>query len=89
VPFKEFLFVVAFLAAWIVLNRWVLPWFGVATCMSGACAVDPRRAAVDRGAAAAESECSCASCGVVLDDGEDPAETRQDQEAASEKGNGT
>jgi hypothetical protein len=22
---------------WIVLNRWVLPWFGVPTCMSGGC----------------------------------------------------
>jgi hypothetical protein len=33
----------AFLTAWIVLNRWVLPWFGVPTCMSGGCAVDVRR----------------------------------------------
>jgi len=38
VPLKEFLLFVAIVAAWIVLNRWVLPWFGVATCMSGACA---------------------------------------------------
>jgi len=34
---KDFLFVLAFLAAWVVLNRWILPLFGVATCMSGAC----------------------------------------------------
>jgi hypothetical protein len=34
---KEFGFVLLFLAAWIVLNRWVLPWFGVPTCMSGGC----------------------------------------------------
>jgi hypothetical protein len=27
----------AVLAAWFVLNRWVLPWFGVPTCMSGNC----------------------------------------------------
>jgi hypothetical protein len=27
----------AVLAAWFVLNRWVLPWFGVPTCMSGGC----------------------------------------------------
>jgi hypothetical protein len=25
---------------WIVLNRWVLPWFGIRTCMSGGCGVD-------------------------------------------------
>ena len=27
----------AVLAAWFVLSRWVLPWFGVPTCMSGNC----------------------------------------------------
>ncbi len=35
---RETLFVLAFLAAWVVLNRWVLPWLGVPTCMSGGCA---------------------------------------------------
>jgi|GEM_PF-1018281 len=35
---KEILFALSFLAAWLVLNRWVLPWFGVPTCMSGCCA---------------------------------------------------
>jgi hypothetical protein len=25
---------------WFVLARWVLPWFGVPTCMSGACGAD-------------------------------------------------
>ncbi len=35
---RETLFALAFLAAWVVLNRWVLPWFGVPTCMSGGCA---------------------------------------------------
>ena len=31
---------------WFVLNRWVLPWFGVPTCMSCGCAVanDPSHA---------------------------------------------
>lgn len=29
--FKEFLILVAVLAAWFVLNRWVLPRFGVPT----------------------------------------------------------
>jgi hypothetical protein len=31
---------VGIVVLWIVLNRWILPWFGVRTCMSGACAVD-------------------------------------------------
>ncbi len=35
---RETLFALAFLAAWVVLNRWVLPRFGVPTCMSGGCA---------------------------------------------------
>jgi len=26
-------------AGWIVLNVWILPWFGIRTCMSGACRV--------------------------------------------------
>jgi hypothetical protein len=40
--FKEIGLVLLFLAAWIVLNRWVLPWFGVPTCMSGRCQIDRR-----------------------------------------------
>lgn len=35
------------LVAWIVLSRWVLPFFGVPTCMSGACTVDRRPAVTD------------------------------------------
>jgi hypothetical protein len=35
---KEFLIFVGVIVFWIVLNRWVLPWFGVQTCMSGGCA---------------------------------------------------
>jgi hypothetical protein len=38
----EFLYFALFLATWIALNRWILPWLGVPTCMSGACAVDSR-----------------------------------------------
>lgn len=34
---KELGLIFLFLAAWIVLNRWVLPWFGISTCMSGGC----------------------------------------------------
>jgi hypothetical protein len=41
---KDVLFIVAIFAIWIGLNRWVLPWFGVPTCMSGCCgtAVGPQ-----------------------------------------------
>lgn len=38
---KDSLTIIAILAAWIVLNRWILPRFGVQTCMSGACARAP------------------------------------------------
>lgn len=38
---KDLLLVVGFLVFWIALNRWILPWFGVQTCMSGACARVP------------------------------------------------
>lgn len=34
---KDALVLIAILTAWIVLNRWVLPYFGVQTCMSGGC----------------------------------------------------
>ena len=36
---KDILIVASILAGWIVLNLWVLPWFGIQTCMSGACRV--------------------------------------------------
>jgi hypothetical protein len=35
---KEILFFWGILVLWIVLNRWVLPWCGIPTCMSGGCA---------------------------------------------------
>lgn len=38
---RDGLTIIAILAAWIVLNRWILPRFGVQTCMSGACARAP------------------------------------------------
>lgn len=34
---KDLLLVAGFLVFWITLNRWLLPWFGIQTCMSGAC----------------------------------------------------
>ena len=37
---KEFSLLLGTLAIWIVLNRWILPWFGIPTCMSGGCATD-------------------------------------------------
>ena len=38
---KELLYVAGFLVLWIGLNRFVLPWFGIQTCMSGSCAMPP------------------------------------------------
>lgn len=35
------------LTAWIVLNRWVLPRFGIDTCMSCSCRADRSRPAPD------------------------------------------
>lgn len=35
--FSSFTSVVIVLAAWFILSRWVLPWFGLPTCMSGCC----------------------------------------------------
>jgi hypothetical protein len=32
------------LTLWFVLFRWVLPWIGVPTCMSGSCGVSPHLA---------------------------------------------
>ena len=31
---------VLILLAWLVLNRWVLPWFGLPTCMSCSCSTE-------------------------------------------------
>lgn len=42
---KDILMMVAFLAAWFVLSRWVLPAMGVPTCMSGQCPTSIHRPA--------------------------------------------
>ena len=34
---KEFIVPIAILVAWIALNAWILPMFGIRTCMSGSC----------------------------------------------------
>lgn len=39
---REFGLFLGVIVAWFVLSRWVLPWFGINTCMSGSCGVDPR-----------------------------------------------
>lgn len=36
---KDVLMLVGIVAGWIALNIWGLPWFGIRTCMSGACQV--------------------------------------------------
>ncbi len=40
---NEFALFLGMIALWVVLNRWVLPRFGISTCMSGGCAADYRR----------------------------------------------
>lgn len=40
---KDILIFAAVLAGWIVLNMWVLPFFGIRTCMSGGCRVTDMR----------------------------------------------
>jgi hypothetical protein len=44
---KDVGMVLGILAIWFVLARWVFPFFGIPTCMSGACSVDNRPAATD------------------------------------------
>jgi hypothetical protein len=39
--YSSFAMVALLLAGWIILNRWVLPWMGVPTCMGGCCSVSP------------------------------------------------
>jgi hypothetical protein len=34
---RDALIILLFLGLWIVLNKWVLPWLGIPTCMSGGC----------------------------------------------------
>ncbi|GAB4128098.1 hypothetical protein [Thermopirellula anaerolimosa] len=34
---KEILLFFVIFASWFALNRWVLPWLGIPTCMSGSC----------------------------------------------------
>jgi len=34
-------------AAWFVLTRWVFPWLGIPTCMSGGCSLSSRAGATD------------------------------------------
>jgi hypothetical protein len=38
---KDILVIAAVFATWIALNAWILPWFGIQTCMSGACSRIP------------------------------------------------
>ncbi len=39
---KELLLLSGVLALWFVLGRWVLPWMGIPTCMSGNCGASCR-----------------------------------------------
>lgn len=35
----DFVWMIIFLAGWFALQMWILPRFGISTCMSGACRV--------------------------------------------------
>jgi hypothetical protein len=39
--FKGVLLFLGAFIVWFTLNRWVLPWCGVPTCMSGRCTSEP------------------------------------------------
>ena len=37
----EILFALGFVVVWVALQAWILPYFGVSTCLSGACRLNP------------------------------------------------
>lgn len=41
----DFAIFVAVLGLWFSLNRWILPWMGIPTCMAGACSAGPQEPA--------------------------------------------
>jgi hypothetical protein len=53
---KDLLMIGVILFAWIALNRWVLPAFGIQTCMSGACCGNTCRPAAERTVVPAEPQ---------------------------------
>lgn len=53
---REFGLFLGVIVAWFVLSRWVLPWFGINTCMSGSCGVDPRPAVTEEVSAPADQQ---------------------------------
>jgi hypothetical protein len=54
--FKEWGLLFGVFAAWVVLSRWVLPLFGVNTCMSGACPVSPPPAVTEEVSVPADAQ---------------------------------
>jgi hypothetical protein len=34
---RDLILIIAILASWIILNKWILPALGIPTCMSGGC----------------------------------------------------
>lgn len=45
---KELAFLATVMVLWFALNRWILPYFGVNTCMSGCCPLNPPATASDQ-----------------------------------------
>lgn len=38
---RDLIVITVILAAWIILNKWILPALGIPTCMSGGCSGTP------------------------------------------------
>ena len=53
---KDILLFAAILIGWIALNRWILPMFGIQTCMSGACAQVPQHPEISTRKPAAKAD---------------------------------
>ena len=46
--YSTFIAIVLVFSAWFILSRWILPWFGVPTCMGGGCSAPPRTTSSDK-----------------------------------------
>lgn len=42
-PMTSYLWLIAVLAGWILLQTWILPKLGIPTCMSGACKAEQKQ----------------------------------------------
>jgi hypothetical protein len=66
---KDIFFVFAVLAIWFGLSRWVLPWLGIPTCMSGNC----------RSACCSSWNSDAPSCDAAPQQGETQTDVKNDE----------